>query len=79
MQFDAELARYARRRWSQSSFTLTDRPDGTVVLRGMARGLDDIRKELMTWGRHARVLEPDALRDAILAEARAVTQAYTDR
>jgi predicted DNA-binding transcriptional regulator YafY len=78
VQFDAELARYARRRWARSAFTLTDQPDGTVVLRGMVRGLDDIRRELMTWGRHARVLEPHALRDAILAEAHALTAMYGD-
>lgn len=76
VRFDAELARYARRRRWEFPCTLTDEPDGAVLLRATVRGLDDIRKELLTWGRHARVLEPDALREAMLAEARAIAGLY---
>jgi predicted DNA-binding transcriptional regulator YafY len=77
VRFDAELARYARRRNWVFPHTLTDEPDGAVLLRGTVRGLDDMRKELLTWGRHARVLEPTELRDSLLAEARAIAALYT--
>src|SRR5579871_672085 len=74
--FDAEVARWAKRRVWGFPHTLTDRPDGSVALCGTVRGLDDIRKELLTWGRHVRVLEPAGLRDALLAEARAIASLY---
>lgn len=76
VQFDAEVARWARSRAWEFPHTLTDQPDGSVVLHGSVRGLSDIRKEVLTWGRHACVLAPRELRDAILAEARALVCQY---
>jgi predicted DNA-binding transcriptional regulator YafY len=76
VRFDAEIARWARRRVWEFPHTLTDQQDGALLLSGTVRGLDDIRKELLTWGRHAEVLEPAALRDALLAEARALVALY---
>lgn len=76
VRFDAELARWARRRAWEFPHNLTDQPDGAVVLRGTVRGMDDIRKELLTWGRHACALEPEALRESLLTEARAIAELY---
>lgn len=76
VRFDAELARYARRRNWDFPHTLTDQKDGDVILTATVRGLIDIRKELLTWGRHAFVIEPEELRKAILEEAQAITDLY---
>lgn len=76
VRFTPEIARYARLRNWPFAHTLTEQPDGALLLSGTVRGLDDIRKELLSWGRHACVVEPAALRDAILAEARAITALY---
>ena len=74
--FDREMARYAKRRTWEFPHTLSDQPDGTVRLCGMVRGINDMRKELLTWGRHAQVQEPAELRDALLSEAHALVSLY---
>ena len=76
VRFDAEIARWARRRNWEFPHTLTDQEDGAVLLCGTVSGFSDIRKELLAWGRHARVLEPAELRDTMLAEARALVNLY---
>ena len=76
VRFDSEIARWAKRRAWEFPHTLTEQPDGTLLLRGTVRGLDDIRKELLSWGRHVQVLEPAALSAALLAEARALVALY---
>jgi predicted DNA-binding transcriptional regulator YafY len=76
VRFDAETARYARRRAWGFPHTLKDQGDGTVLLCGTVRGLDDIRKELLTWGGHVTVLEPVALCESLLAAARAIAALY---
>ena len=76
VRFDAEFARWARRRNWEFPHTLTDQEDGAVLLCGTVSGISDIRKELLAWGRHARVLKPAELRDAMLDEARALVSLY---
>ncbi len=75
--FDKQSARYARRRSWPAGCTLTEMPNGEAKLCGMVRGLKDIQRELLSWGRRARVLEPQALRDSLLEEARAVLDLYS--
>lgn len=62
IHFDAETARYARRRSWEFPHTFDEQADGSIILRGTVRGLSDIRKEVLSWGRHACVLEPETLR-----------------
>lgn len=76
IRFDAEIARWAKRRVWQFPHTLEPQPNGDLDLRGTVRGLDDIRKEILTWGRHARVLSPQPLRDQLLTHARALVTFY---
>jgi predicted DNA-binding transcriptional regulator YafY len=45
-----------------------------VLLSGQVSGLDEIRNELLRWGSGVEVLSPQALRDAIRAEALAIAQ-----
>jgi predicted DNA-binding transcriptional regulator YafY len=40
------------------------------------RGLADIRRELLSWGRHAKVIDPPELRQAMAEEARAMAAVY---
>lgn len=75
--FHAKIARWAERRVWSFPHTLTPQTDGSILLEGTVRGLDDIRKELLAWGRHARVLSPSALIDAMREEAYAIAELYT--
>jgi predicted DNA-binding transcriptional regulator YafY len=76
VRFDAETARWAKRRMWEFPHTLAEQQDGTLLLSGTVRGIDDIRKELLAWGRHARVLEPASLAVAIREEACAIAALY---
>ena len=77
IRFDSETARWAKRRTWEFPHTLTEQPDGSLLLHGTVRGLNDIRKELLSWGRHVQVLEPKPLCEALLAEAHALVSLYT--
>jgi len=74
--FLPKVARWAKRRTWDFPHTMTLQPDGSVVLEGSVRGLDDIRKELLAWGRHVRVLSPVSLIEAMREEARAIAALY---
>lgn len=76
VRFSADTARYARRRNWEFPHALAEEPDGALLLSGTVRGLDDIRKELLTWGRHVEALEPPELRESLLKEARALVALY---
>ena len=69
------MARYAERRSWEFPHELQKEPGGTLLLRGTVRGLVDIRKELITWGDAAEVIEPVELRAALLEQAQATMQA----
>src|SRR5207249_3938659 len=48
VRFDPKYARWAERRVWEFPHTLSKELDGAIILRGTVRGLDDIRKELLT-------------------------------
>ena len=76
IRFDPTVARWAKRRAWEFPHTLHDQSDGSLLMRGTVRGLLDIRKELLAWGRTACALQPAALRDAMREEARAIAALY---
>lgn len=78
VRFDSKVARWARRRAWSFAHTLLPQSDGALLLEGTVRGLDDIRKELLTWGRYARVLEPLSLAAALQEEACAIAALYAE-
>jgi predicted DNA-binding transcriptional regulator YafY len=68
VRLDPEVARWARETrpyyWTEAA----EGPDGLrVTLR--VRHLDEIMPWVLSWGRHAQVLEPDALRRQVAEEA----------
>src|SRR5579871_69414 len=76
VRFEPSVARWARRRKWEFPHTLTEEPDGTLMLRGTVSGLLEIQRELMQWGAGATVLEPSSLRAALLAKAQAIAAKY---
>ena len=76
--FDAEVARWVRE--SPSFFTVTqeETPDGWLVTLRV-RQERDLLQWLLSWGRHARVLEPKSLQRLIAEEAEAMWRGHRDR
>jgi predicted DNA-binding transcriptional regulator YafY len=80
VRFDAVVAPYAReRRWGfRATFTESDRGDGSIVMRGVVRGVEGIVRELLAWMRHAEVLGGPALRTRMAEEVRAMAALYAE-
>jgi predicted DNA-binding transcriptional regulator YafY len=69
--FDAKMEGYVRERVWHESQSLEQRPDGSVVLRMTVARSPELKSWIKSFAPHARVLEPAALRDEILADLRA--------
>jgi predicted DNA-binding transcriptional regulator YafY len=78
VRFDATVAPWARDRKWPFEATLTDEPDGGLILRGQVRGLHGIVRELLTWRRHAVILGGPELRSRMAEEVRAMAALYAD-
>jgi predicted DNA-binding transcriptional regulator YafY len=74
--FNTIVARYAKRRVWDFEHMLTPLPDGSLRMTATVRGLTDIKRELLAWGRHAKVIEPPELRHLMAEEARAMVVVY---
>lgn len=67
LRFTAYAARYVRERRWHGSQQLVELPDGGVELHLWCTGLE-LRRFALEWGEHCEVVEPQALRDAVVAE-----------
>jgi predicted DNA-binding transcriptional regulator YafY len=66
--FDAEIARWVREARSYYTTAQEDTPDGLLVIL-QVRHESEIIQWLLSWGKHAHVLEPESLRQRIVEEA----------
>ena len=77
VRFDASQAPYIReKRWHPTQ-TIEEEANGSLVLRFQARGLGEIARWVLSYGAHAEVLEPPALRQAVFEAAQALVARYT--
>ena len=76
VRFSREVARFVREKRWHASERLTDNPDESVEWEADLGDLTELRSWLLSFGHHARVLEPDSLRKEIRAEAVAITGVY---
>lgn len=76
IEFDAWATDLIRGRQWHSSQTLTDLPDGDARLRMRLNSLEEIDRWIMSWGTHARVIEPAVLRERVRKMATAVGKLY---
>jgi predicted DNA-binding transcriptional regulator YafY len=74
--FDAYQAHYIRQRRWHATETITEHPDGAITLRFHSAALGELRRWVMGYGTHARVLAPEALRNDVIAELRAALNLY---
>lgn len=73
---DPEAARWAQEARPYYWVEEIERPDG-LLMTLRVRQLDDIVGWILSWGRQARVLEPEALKQRLAEEARQVRQLYS--
>jgi len=74
--FDAYQARYMReRKWHESQET-EDRPDGSMILRFKTGALAEVQRQIMSYGRHVKVLAPVSLAESVVTEFRADLEQY---
>jgi len=74
--FDAKTAPYIReRKWHQSQ-QLLNHDDGAVTLQMVVRGLNDLKRWVLGYGRGAIVLEPPELVAMLREEVEAMGQSY---
>ena len=67
--FDGEVAPRIRERIWHSSQRLTDHEDGSCTLTMRVKGLVSVKRWVLSYGRHAEVLEPPELAEEIRREA----------
>jgi predicted DNA-binding transcriptional regulator YafY len=73
--FAPEVARWVRESPSYFTLAMDDTPDGLLVTLAV-RDLSEITQWLLSWGRHVRIMEPDALGQLLAEEAAAMLQAH---
>ena len=73
--FAPEVARWVRESPSYFTLAMDDTPDGLLVTLAV-RDISEITQWLLGWGRHVRILEPDALSQLLAEEAAAMLRAH---
>ncbi len=74
--FDPYQARYMKERTLHPSQQTEEQPDGSLLMRFKTSALAEVQRQIMSYGRHAKILEPASLADAIADELRATLQQY---
>ncbi len=76
--FDAQTAPFIReRRWHPTQ-VIEENPDGSLILRMTVRGMNDVKRWVLGYGRGARVLEPPDLVDMMRQEIGEMSRQYVD-
>ncbi len=76
LEFDAFAAPYIKEEHWRPEREIEELPQGCIRVRMTLNNLVDIRRYVLSWGKHAVALEPPELRDAIRAELVEMNQQY---
>ncbi len=76
IRFDAFAAQLIGEREWHNSQKLKKLADGALEMALKLQSLEEIERWILSWGRHARVLEPAVLIDRLQSTARHLTQIY---
>ena len=77
VRFGPVAARYVRERNWHPNQKLTHHANGSCTLQFPTRNLDEAKRWILTYGADAEVLEPEALKELIMAELRKALNKYT--
>ena len=74
--FSSEQARYVKeRKWSPKQVIL-EQNDGSIILKMETSGWWDVKRWVLSYGSHAKVLEPEELATEIADEIKAAHSQY---
>src|SRR5690606_35193890 len=76
VRFAREVKRYVSESTWHASQRLTQQKDGSLVAEFELSSTVEIKSWILSFGRHAEVLEPDGLREEILQDASALQRIY---
>lgn len=80
IQFDAYQARWIReRRWHETQPPLEELADGGVILRFRTGGLGEVKRWVLQFGHHAKVLSPESLQTMVKEEAKKLVSIYQNQ
>ncbi len=75
--FSSDVAGYINEKIWHESQVIHQQDDGSILFEAQVAGTDEVKFWIMSWGAHARVLEPASLQDEIRTEAEAVLAQYS--
>ncbi|MBV5339782.1 MAG: WYL domain-containing protein, partial [Deltaproteobacteria bacterium] len=79
IRFSQEVARYIReRRWAKDQ-SITDNPDGSILLELRTSGWLDVKRWILSFGAKAEVIEPENLKKEIMEELFDTVNSYSKR
>lgn len=74
--FSADQARYIKeRKWSENQ-EIIDQEDGSIILSMETSGWWDVKRWVLSYGKDAKVLEPEQLREVVATELEAACSHY---
>jgi predicted DNA-binding transcriptional regulator YafY len=76
IEFDAWGADDVRGRMWHASQELNNRPDGGLVVKMTLNNLEEVEKWVLSFGKHATVIEPAALRERVGRIGKALAKRY---
>ncbi len=76
IRFDASAAPFIRERTWHETQQLDPENDGGVTLRMDITDLEEVERWVLSWGRHAEVIEPPALRSSVREAGELVAQRH---
>lgn len=76
IRFDPAVAGYIEEKQWHESQKLLKNKDGSLTLEMVVAGVEEVKHWILTWGAKAEVVEPQSLRDDIIAESKALLERY---
>ncbi|MBN1696399.1 MAG: WYL domain-containing protein [Spirochaetales bacterium] len=74
--FSAEIAHYIRERKWAAEQKIEEQPDGSIILSLHTSGIFDVKKWVLSYGAHAKILEPSYLAEQIGEEVQRMLKHY---
>ncbi len=74
IRFSKNEARYIKEKNWAANQKITDHPDGSITLSMTTSGYRDVKRWIMSFGREAKLLEPEGMKKEIEAELRALLE-----
>ena len=79
LRFSKNVARYIREREWHPTQELKERRNGSLEMTLLVRGLDEIKRWVLSWGKDVEVMNPKALLIAVAKEAQLIGELYHER